>query len=305
MRLWHWSGALALGLLFAGPVHGERYLVNAAAGNNGDGHVNNDDPDAFAEYSRVDGAGFEIYEASANASSGSVFASAARTDPLPFIPISTRAAAGIEETIHFDELPADSVTVTASLGAVAQAMRNVGGASASARLDLGFSCYTTVSFVAGGGGSTAGGVCGGNLIQGTTLQLVLTRDQILDANLELDIQVHVSAQLESLGGIDGSATVSGGLPLARGGTPVPGRVYLELDPPLAISFTGSQTFFPAPEPGAPLLAVVGVAVLAAARSAPRVRSGGPRRRASPRSRSSRRPSSSLTPPGASGPRREW
>jgi len=246
--------------LAAGPAGAEQYLVNAAAGNEGDSAVNQDDPDAFAEFQRSEGGGAEFYQASADASSGSLFASASHTDPLPFLTISTRAAAGIEETIHFDELPADSVTIRATLGVGVFATRNVGFASASARLDLG-GCYVTKSHnaVTGPDGGTNCPGAGGD-----TVELVLTREQIMASN-EIDISVQISAQLEAFGGLDAEAYVGGGAPLARGAGPVPGVVYLELDPPLAISFTGSQTSFPVPEPGAPLLLAMGSAVLCAAR----------------------------------------
>jgi hypothetical protein len=255
-------GLLLAGALAGAPAGAEQYLVNAAAGNNGDSHVDNDDPDAFAEFQRSEmGGGAEFYQASANASSGTIFASASHTDPLPPLTISTRAAAGIEETIHFDELPADSVTVRATLGVGVFASRNVGFANASARLDLG-GCYVTKSHnaVSGpDGGTNCPGQAGAD-----TIELVLTREQIM-ANNELDISVQISAQLEAFGGLDAEAHVGGGISLARGAGPVPGVVYLELDPPLAISFTGSQTSFPvpAPEPGAPLLLAAGAAALAA------------------------------------------
>lgn len=247
--------------LAAGPAGAEQYLVNAAAGNNGDSHVDNDDPDAFAEFQRSEmGGGAEFYQASADASTGTLFASASHADPLPPLTISTRAAAGIEETIHFDELPADSVTIRATLGVGVFASRKVGFANASARLDLG-GCYVTKSHNAVNGpdgGTNCPGQAGSD-----TIELVLTREQIMASN-EIDISVQISAQLEAFGGLDAEAVVSGGIPLARGAGPVPGVVYLELDPPLAISFTGSQTSFPVlvPEPGAPLLLAVGAAALA-------------------------------------------
>jgi hypothetical protein len=100
------------------------------------------------------------------------------------------------------------------------------------------------------------------------VELVVSRDDLIARGGQVDIQVHVSAQLESIGGIEGEAYVGGGIPFSRGATPPPGRVYLELDPPLAHTFTGSLTDFPVPEPGAPLLlAAGGAALLAARRSA--------------------------------------
>jgi hypothetical protein len=259
---------VALALFTGDAADAERYLVNAAAGNDGDSHVDNDDPDAYAEFQRsLKGGGAEFYEASADASSGSIFASASRTDPVPPGSVSTRSAASIEETIHFQELPADSVTIRATLGVGVTASRNVGFASASARLDLG-SCYVTRSYNAVSGASS-GTNCPGS--EDGTIELVLTRDDLLASSAQVDIQVHVSAQLESFGGLDASASVGGGIPLSRGSGPAPGRIYLELDPPLAHSFTGSMTDFPVPEPGAPLLLAAGSAALLAARRATRRR----------------------------------
>jgi hypothetical protein len=245
------------------PAQAEQYNVVADAGNEGDSHGgDNSDPDAFATFQRSEGAGSEFYIAGADASNGSVFASASRTDPLPFLAISTRAAASIEETIHFDELPADSVTIRAGLAVSVTAFRNIGFANAGGSIQVG-SCTAGVGFNAVTG-PTENSTCPGS--GPGTIEMVLTRDQIIAMNGELDIEVHVSANLESQGGIDASASATGALPLlARGAEPPPGRAYLELDPPLAISYTGSNTFFPVPEPGAPLLVAVGAATLAAYR----------------------------------------
>jgi|GEM_PF-5494450 len=258
--------ATGLAFLVASASGAEQYNVAASAGNAGDSHGGNiDDPDAVAEFERSEkGAGFELYQAGADASSGSVHASAARTDPLPPAAISTSAAANIQETIHFDELPDESVTIRAILGVAVTASRNVGFANASARLDVG-GCFVTKSHNAVSGPSS-GGNCQGEAAD--SIELVVTRDQLIQVGGEIDIEVNVSASLESQGGIDAEAQVSGGVPLSRGGGPVPGVVYLELDPPLAISFTGSQTSFPpisAPEPAAPALAAAGGLVLLAAR----------------------------------------
>jgi hypothetical protein len=254
---------VVLALLVGDGADAERYLVNAAAGNDGDSHVDDDDPDAYAEFQRVQkGGGAEFYQASADASAGGLFASASRVDPLPPAAISTRSAATIEETIHFDELPADSVSVTATLGVAVTASSNVGFANASARLDLG-ACYVTRGYNAGSGPSASTN-CPGLADPGTgTITLQVTRDQLIASGGELDILVSVSAQLETLGGIDGEAHAGGGF--SRGDQPVPGRVYLQLDPPLAHHFTGSMTAFPVPEPGAPLLLAAGGGVLLAAR----------------------------------------
>lgn len=273
--MWRWVPGRRIGGLLlvvvlgwaSGPALAEQYLVNAAAGNEGDAAVDQDDPDASASFSRVD-VGSELYEASADASSGGVFASASRTDPLPPAAISTRAAAGIEETIVFDELPADSVTIEATMGIEVFAARTVGAANASARLTLVAStgeCSFLRSYNAALGPSeepacnAIGGSAGGG-----TVTLVLTRDQLLASNLQVDIEINVSAQLESIGGIDGSAIAAGGVGFSRGPA-VPGTVFVDIDPPLAHHYVGSMTAFPTsvPEPGAPALLAVGAATLLA------------------------------------------
>ena len=253
-------------LLVSGGSGAEQYLVNAAAGNAGDAHVNNDDPDAYASFQRSEaGGGAESYQAGANASSGQIYARASRVDPLPPAAITTGAAASIAETIHFDELPEDSVTVTATLGVGVIASKTKGFANASASLQVG-SCYVTKGYSAGGGPSS-GGNCPGS--ETGTVHFTLTRNQLIQSGGELDVSVNVSAQLESQGGIEGFAEVSGGAGLVNGlappETPEPGTIYLVLDPPLAISYSGTQTFFPAPEPEAPLLAVACGATLFAMR----------------------------------------
>ena len=52
------------------PAQAEQYNVVASAGNDGDAHVDNDDPNAFAEFFRAEGGGEESYAASADAGSG-------------------------------------------------------------------------------------------------------------------------------------------------------------------------------------------------------------------------------------------
>jgi hypothetical protein len=268
MRRWILGSIVgALAAAVAVPAAAEQYNVVANAGNDGDAHVDNDDPNAFAEFFRAEGGGEESYNASADAGSGSVSAYAAHSDPLPPLTITTGAAAGIAETIHFDELPATSVTIRGVLAVETSASRNVGFANASATLTIG-ACSTSSSYNAVSG-ATSGSNCPG--AGPGSIEFVLTRDQIIAANGELDIEVQVSAQLEAQGGLDATASASGALPLllARGaGPPPPGRAYLSLDPPLQISYTGGATSFPAipvPEPGAPLLAAVGSATLAAFR----------------------------------------
>jgi hypothetical protein len=247
----------------AGAALAEQYNVVASAGPDGDSHGgNNSDPDATASFMHVEGGGSEIYEAFADASSGSVLASALRVEPLPNGSNTTSSAALIEETIHFDELPDQSVTIRARLGVTVLATRKVGFASAHASLELG-GCSVSRSYNAVTGATESNSCPGGDT---GTIELVLTRDEIIAASGELDISVQVSAQLEASGGLNASATAGGSGSLSRGGGPTPGLVQLSLDPPLAISFTGPNTQFPvlAPEPGAPLLAAAGAAVLCAA-----------------------------------------
>lgn len=51
MRRQIWGVPLvALGLVLASTAGAERYLVNAVAGGHGDFHLDNDDPDAQAEF---------------------------------------------------------------------------------------------------------------------------------------------------------------------------------------------------------------------------------------------------------------
>jgi hypothetical protein len=260
------SGVALLLALAAPPAGAEQYNVVASAGNDGDSHVDNDDPSAQASFSRTDG-GFELYEAGADANGGSVYANATHVDPLPPLTVTTGAGASIEETIHFEELPATSVTISAQIGATVTASRTVGFANASASVSLD-ECSTSIAWNAVTG-PTQGSNCPGD--GPGAVELVLTRDELIARNGEVDIEVHVSAQLEAQGGLDASASATGVLPLLlpRGATPEPGRAYLTIDPPLEVSFTGSATHFdpiPVPEPAAPLLGVVGAAVLAAART---------------------------------------
>lgn len=261
---------VVLGLLGgAGAAGAEQYNVAVSAGNNGDSHGgNNSDPDAQASFTRdEEPGGAEFYEARADASTGSLSASATRVDPLP-AGVSTSAAAIIEETIHFEELPATTVTIRASLGVSFAVTATPGIARAGARVTLRAAageCNRTMSDHSmlgpeeNGSCNTPSGSTGSGYVE-----LVLTADQLLDSNLEVDVEASVSAALEDLGaGIDGAASASGGAGLSRGGAPLPGTIYVNIDPPLAHSYTGSMTSFPvlAPEPGAPLLLATGAAAL--------------------------------------------
>ena len=270
MRLRMWGVAAGLGLALAGGAGAERYLVSATAGGDGDGHTNNDDPDAFAEFVRQD-VGQERYIASANAGSGSLFASASRADPLPFATISTTAGASIEETIHFTELPpnpTDTVSITATLGVAVSATATVGFAKANGSVTLlgpGGSCTASTSTQSGTNES-----CQANagFSEPGSVTLVVTRDQLVASGGEVDIIANVSAQLESSGGINGSASASGGTGFSRGGEPEPGTIHIDIDPPLAHTYTGSQTLFPAARARRTAPLAVGAATLAVARSRP-------------------------------------
>jgi hypothetical protein len=259
------SGVALLLALAALPAGAEQYNVVASAGNDGDAHVDNDDPAAQASFSRTD-VGSELYEAGANADGGSVYASAFHVDPLPFAAITTGAGASIEETIHFEELPTTSVTISAQIGAAVTATRVVGFANASASINLD-ECSASIGHNAVTGPSQSSNCPGDG---SGSVVLVLTRDELIARNAEVDIEVHVSATLEASGGLNASASATGALPLLlrRGAAPEPGRAYLTIDPPLEVTFTGSATHFdpiPAPEPGAPLLVAVGAGVLAMCR----------------------------------------
>jgi hypothetical protein len=97
----------------------------------------------------------------------------------------------------------------------------------------------------------------------------VTPEQLELASYEIYLTVNASASVEGPAQLQlASATVNGGAGTllakrraGRGSEPIPGIVYLEFDPPIAHSFTGPNTFFPVPEPGAPLLAAVGAATL--------------------------------------------
>jgi hypothetical protein len=186
MRRWILGGVVGA-LTSFGPLaaHAEQYNVVASAGNHGDAHVDNDDPTAFAEFFRAEGGGEESYNASADASSGSVSAYATHADPLPPLTITTGAGAGIAETIHFDELPATSVTVRGALAVETSASRVVGFANASATLTIG-GCSASSAYNADSG-ATSGSNCPGN--GPGSIEFVLTCDQIIAANGELDIEV--------------------------------------------------------------------------------------------------------------------
>jgi hypothetical protein len=269
-------GIAALWAVVAAGAGAERYNVAASAGNDGDSHVDNDDPDAFAEFVREDVVlgGAEFYEASANAAGGSLQASASRSGSLAPLAVTTGAAANLEETIHFTDLPPnpnDTVSIKATLGIAVGATAAVGFANASGSVTLrgpAGECTASTSAVAGSG-TTSNESCqdGAGETGSGAVTLILTRTQLESSGGDVDILANVSAQLENFGGLEASAFASGGAGLSRGGAPVPGTIHIDIDPPLAHAYTGSQTFFLVPEPGAPWLLASGAAVLSlAARS---------------------------------------
>lgn len=278
MRMKTRLGAICAGLaLSASPAGAEQYNVIASAGNNGDSHTSNSDPDAFADFSRTELGGEENYTASANANGGSLHASAARAGTLSPATVTTRSAARIEETIHIDELPSGPVTITASIGVDLGATAVGGFASASYSLDLdggtgscraaaqahsvqGLQDLSSCSALVGSSG-------------GGSVSITLTPQQLQDRLFQIDIEAQVDANFENVtAGFEGAAHASGGAGLLalgpRGTEPVPSIVSVVLDPPLAHSYTGSMTSFPvlAPEPAAPLLLGVGAVVLRGARA---------------------------------------
>ena len=98
----------------------------------------------------------------------------------------------------------------------------------------------------------------------------MTPEQIESIN-EIYIDGSVEAKFEGVANLDeGNASAAGGAGFAfarspRGTEIIPGLVYIEIDPPTAHHFVNELTVFPVPEPGAPLLAAVGAATLAACR----------------------------------------
>src|SRR5262245_20617488 len=86
-------GLLAFGL--AEPAAAERYNLSARAGENGDDHTSNNDPDVSATYSQSDGPASETYEATASSAGGSFFARALRSGQVPAG--TTSASINIEE----------------------------------------------------------------------------------------------------------------------------------------------------------------------------------------------------------------
>lgn len=179
--------------------------------------------------------------------------------------ISTSSAASIEETIHFDELPNDTVTIRATMDVSVSTSSVTGFSLAFATMNLG-GCSVSTSSNNGGKASSQGSCDAIGAAAGCcTVTLVLSRDQLLAQNLQVDIIANVGASLESQGGINGQALASGGFSLSRGGEPEPGTIHIDIDPPLAHHYTGSMTAFPVPEPGVPLLAAVGATTIFAAR----------------------------------------
>jgi len=276
-QLWRCGVISGLGLLLvgalAGPAGAVQYLVTVSAGDNGDSHGgNNDDPDAHAEDSRAEMTGSEFYEATANTNGGQLHAHAARMGSLSNPTSSPRSVARIEETLHIDEVPTGPLTITATLGVDLEATADAGfggiakasaglsldggtGNCAIALFDHNVSGFQDLSNCSAPGSSAAGGV----------ITLVLTPQDLANRSYQIDIDAQVDAGFEGVNAINSAvATASGGTGLSRGAPQPPARLYLELDPPLAHHFTGSQTFFLVPEPGAPLLLAAGAATLGVA-----------------------------------------
>jgi hypothetical protein len=191
------------------------------------------------------------------------------------------AGVSILETIHIDEVPSGPIEIHVVFGAGvgASAMNGFANASASVLLNaFGAGSCTSATAATAGGGTTDTSVSNvaGSASQGTGMTVVLTPEQLDDLNYQVYVDVNASASIEStILTQSASAHVTGGSDAllakrreGRGSEPVPGILYIEIDPPTAHHFTGSLTNFPVtpvPEPGAPLLVAVGAAVLAGCR----------------------------------------
>jgi hypothetical protein len=268
------STVVVLSLLAASePVRAEQYGLAATAGGNGDAHTSNQDAVVFAS----GGNGInELYEASADLVNGGSFSvSASASAPGPVL---GGAGVSIQETIHIDETPSGPITIHLTFGAEASAAATGGFANASATAELnafaGGKCTSQTSYVANVGPSDLSSCVGADgSASSAGLSLTVTPEQLAQTFYEIYLTVNASVSLEGQAQLQfASGTVNGGAGTllakrrtGRGSEPLPGIIYLEFDPPIAHSFTGPNTFFPAPEPGAPLLAAVGAAVLAAFR----------------------------------------
>jgi hypothetical protein len=265
---------LTLGLSLLTAAFGARtaaaaqYNVIATAGANGDSHENLDDPLAEATFEP----GAESYAARANTAGGLLLATALRGPGALATGMKT-SAARIEETIILEEVPSGPVTFSVTLAAELTATANAGIALAESRVSV--AGCRSVLYLTSIQGVEDLSFCPGGTAGGGTATITLSAAQLISSNLEIGLEAQVTAgfQLPELV-TNGYASASGGVPLSvpRGGAPLPSTVYVNLDPPLAHHYAGSMTFFPVPEPGAPLLlAAGGVILFASSRRHPRAR----------------------------------
>lgn len=262
------------------PAHAEQYNLGAlVAHGDGDTHENNDDPSVAASGAYAEANGSESYTAGADLSQGgALYATASRSGELVAGTDSPRAAAGFSETIFIDEVPSGPIVIRAFLGAVVQATATggfgaVAQANASLRLDaFAGSCRAAMSANSVSGHEDNSSCSAANSSASAGLvELTVTPETLDDFNYQIYIDGSVEAKFEGVANLDqGSASATGGAGFAfarspRGTEVIPGLVYIEIDPPTAHSFVNELTVFPVPEPGAPLLAAVGAATLAACR----------------------------------------
>jgi len=281
MRRWI-LGSVAVGALvgFAPLSAGaEQYALACSAGPNGDGHVNNQDASVVASFGQGDANGNESYEAGANlAEGGALFAQASRSGTFAGFTGSPRAAASFSETIIIDEVPSGPIVIRASFGVNVDATA-IGGfgavAQANAHLTLNAfagSCTSAVSANSvSGHEDNSSCSAADSSASAAGIELTVTPEQIASIN-EVYIDGSVEAKFEGVANLtEGGASATGGAGFSfarspRGTEVIPGVVYIEIDPPTDHRFVNEEhTFFPVPEPGAPLLVAVGAATLAACR----------------------------------------
>jgi hypothetical protein len=262
------------------PALAEQYALAAQAGGNGDGHLNNDDPSVSASFAQGDANGNESYEAGADLTQGgALYARASRSGTFAGFTGSPRAAASFSETIFIDEVPSGPITIRASFGVDVEATATGGfGAVASANAQLRLNAFAGMCTSAVSAHSVNGfqdlSTCSAadSSASAGGIELVVTPETLADFNHQIYIDGSVEAKMDGLlqNLTEGNASATGGAGFAlarspRGTEVVPGLVYIEIDPPTAHHFVNELTVFAVPEPGAPLLAAVGAATLAACR----------------------------------------
>lgn len=250
--------ALLIGVGFGGAAAATQYEVRAAAGSVEHVQTSPDEPLAAASFSRAPVGAIDSYGATANLATGTLFATSSISNgaALDFVTVEAGSTASFDETLRFEQSLAGPVTVTAHLvpALFAEAPSVEAGSSAKAEASFEFELAGCIAKRKTTNGTPVDTLECPNAAHGwqatpDTVTVVID-PAVFPGVTELDLDGEVQAEFE-----DPTHIVSGNTSASL-------AIGITIEPPVAHSYLGSQTAFPAPEPSAATLGAFASGALA-------------------------------------------